>query len=321
MIGCGSVTERKSAPAFAQVNGFELLQVTGRDPERVRDYARRHQVPSWTVDASALINNPQIDAVYIATPPDSHLSYALQVADAGKICCVEKPMALDYRQCLQMVAAFEDAERALFVSYYRRSLPRFVAIHDWLRAGLIGALRHVHWDYCRPPGQHDLEGTLNWRTQPERAGGGYFVDLASHGLDLLLYWFGEVEQIRGLQMNQQGLYAAADAVTACWTFASGATGSGYWNFGSAMRLDRLCLHGSTGRIECAVFADEPIHLLRPDRSISLEIAHPDPIQLPHIEAMRAHLSGGPIHPSTGREAMRVTAFMDQILAREHSPHA
>ena len=93
MIGCGSVTEVKSGPAYQQTPGFSLHAVMRRDAQKAADYARRHQVPLWFSDADALIQHPEIDAVYIATPPDSHLFYALKVAAAGKICCVEKPMA------------------------------------------------------------------------------------------------------------------------------------------------------------------------------------------------------------------------------------
>lgn len=313
MIGCGSVTERKSAPAYQQVGGFELSMVMGRDAAKVSDYATRHGVPRWTTDAAALIGDPDIDAVYIATPPDSHLHYALQVAAAGKPCCVEKPMALNHAQCERMVEAFDRAGQDLFVAYYRRSLPRFAAIRSWLQQGLIGEVRHAHWDLCRSPSAVDLAGADNWRTQPSQAGGGYFVDLASHGLDLLLHWLGDVDQVRGLHANQQGLYPAEDAVSASWRFASGATASGCWNFASAMPLDRLSLHGSAGRIECAVFADEPIRLQRPDQTLTLHIANPDPIQLPHVQAMRSHLQGASTHPSPGRSAMRVSWLMDQIL--------
>ena len=106
IIGCGAVTEVKSGPAYQQVPGFVLQAVMRRDAAKAEDYARRHQVPLWFSDADLLINHPDVDAVYIATPPDSHLFYALKVAAAGKICCVEKPMALNTQQCAEQNAAF-----------------------------------------------------------------------------------------------------------------------------------------------------------------------------------------------------------------------
>ena len=96
IIGCGSVTEIKSGPAYKMTDGLELFAVMRRNLELAEDYASRHQVPNFYNDADALINHPNIDAVYIATPPDSHNHYALQVAEAGIICCIEKPLPSCY---------------------------------------------------------------------------------------------------------------------------------------------------------------------------------------------------------------------------------
>lgn len=265
IIGCGNVTEVKSGPAYQQTAGFSLHAVMRRDAAKAEDYARRHQVPLWFTDADALIQHPEIDAVYIATPPDSHLFYALKVAAAGKICCVEKPMALNADECAQMVAAFAQAEKPLFVAYYRRSLPRFLQVQQWLQQGLIGSVRHVHWAFSRQPNPADQAGQANWRTDPAQAGGGYFVDLASHGLDLLMYLLGDITQVQGIALNQQGLYAAEDAVTACWLFApqqdgSRASGSGFWNFAADSRRDAVDIIGSLGTIRFSVFDEQPLIL-------------------------------------------------------------
>lgn len=313
MIGCGSVTEVKSGPAFQQVPGFELHAVMRRNAALAQDYALRHGVPHWTTDAEAIISDPHIDAVYIATPPDTHHYYALQVAAAGKVCCVEKPMALNSQQCVEMIAAFEQAARPLFVSYYRRSLPRFERIRHWLDEQRIGQLRHVHWDFCRAPTPRDLDRLPHWRTDPLASGGGYFVDLASHGLDLLLHWLGDVQAVAGLVRNQQQLYPTPDAVTACWAFQSGASGSGFWNFGAHQRRDCLHLHGSAGSIRCSVFEPGPITLISEGHETSVEIAHPATIQLPHVQHMRRHLDAEMTHPSLASEAIKTTRLMEAIL--------
>lgn len=318
IIGCGNVTEVKSGPAYQQTAGFSLHAVMRRDASKSEDYARRHQVPLWFTDADALIQHPEIDAVYIATPPDSHLFYALKVAAAGKICCVEKPMALDAQECAQMVAAFEVAGTPLFVAYYRRSLPRFLQLQQWLQQGLIGAIRHVHWAFSRQPNAADQQGLANWRTDPAQAGGGYFVDLASHGLDLLMYLLGDITQVQGIVQNQQGLYPAEDAVTACWLFArqadgSCATGSGFWNFAAESKQDQVEIIGSSGRILFSVFDDQPVQLITATDHIHLTIEHPAHIQQYHVENIARHLAGDIQHPSTGITAQRATAVMAQIL--------
>lgn len=320
IIGCGNVTEVKSGPAYQQTPGFSLHAVMRRDAVKAEDYARRHQVPLWFDDADALIQHPEIDAVYIATPPDSHLFYALKVAAAGKICCVEKPMALDAQECAQMIAAFAQAEKPLFVAYYRRSLPRFLQVQQWLQQRLIGSVRHVHWAFSRQPNTADQTGQANWRTDPAQAGGGYFVDLASHGLDLLMYLLGDITQVQGIAQNQQGLYAAEDAVTACWLFApqtdgSCASGSGFWNFAAESKRDQVEIIGSLGSIVFSVFDEQPVQLITREQNISLNIAHPPHIQKYHVENIAKHLAGEAKHPSTGDTAQRATAIMAQILSQ------
>ena len=78
IIGCGDVTEVKSGPAFNKVKNSSLVAVMRRDGEKARDYAHRHNVPKWYSDAEALINDPDVNAVYVATPPSSHVSFRSQ---------------------------------------------------------------------------------------------------------------------------------------------------------------------------------------------------------------------------------------------------
>jgi predicted dehydrogenase len=317
IIGCGNVTELKSGPAFNKVAHSSLVAVMRRDATKAEDYAKRHQVPRWYSDASQLINDPEVDAVYIATPPDSHKDYALLVAAAGKICCVEKPMALNSDECAQMVDVFAQQQLPLYVAYYRRSLPRFLQIKAWLDQQLIGEPRQVQWSFNRTPSAVDLAGHYNWRTDPATAGGGYFVDLASHGLDLLLYLLGDVVAVRGFSLNQQQLYAAEDAVSAIWQFQSGCLGCGFWNFASAERQDKVVIHGSKGRIEFSVFENLPVQLVTEQHQLSLEIPHPENIQFYHVKAMVEDLLHGSGHPSTGKTAARASWMMEQILSQNY----
>ena len=313
LIGCGKVAEVKSGPAYQQTEGFELAAVMRRDLDKARDFAHRHGVAKAYGSADALIGDDDIDAVYIATPPDSHERYALAVAAAGKICCIEKPMAPTHGACVRMCEAFERAGRPLFVAYYRRTLPRFEQVRHWLADGAIGELRHVHWQLTRPASNWDLTGHPHWRTDPQVAPGGYFDDLASHGLDLLIYLVGDIERASGCALNQQGLYQVPDAVTAHWRHRSGVTGSGSWHFGAARRDDRVEITGSQGEIIFSVFADVPLRLRNAGGEHTLRIENPDPIQGDHVAAMYRQLAGSGAHPSTGRSAAHTTWVMEEIL--------
>ncbi|CAI9002340.1 MULTISPECIES: Gfo/Idh/MocA family protein [Pseudomonas] len=313
MIGCGSVTELKSGPAFYKAPGSALVAVMGRREEAVRDYASRHGIARYYTDAQALINDPEVDAVYIATPPDSHLEYSLMVAAAGKHCCVEKPMALNAEQSALMQRTFERAGLHLFVSYYRRSLPRFQQVRAWLQDGRIGTLRQLTWTLCKPPAAEDASAA-NWRTDPSIAGGGYFADLASHGFDLFQYLAGDIVEVAGFTARQAGHYAAEDAVTACWTFSSGALGMGCWNFVADRREDRVELIGSRGRIQFSVFEDQPLHLEGETNEVLEVPCHPH-IQWHHVVAMNAHIRGEAEHPSLAIEALKTDRILDKVLQR------
>lgn len=311
IIGCGDVTERKSGPAYQQTQGFELNAVMRRDLVKARDYAKRHGVAFASDRAEDLLSDPQIDAIYIATPPDSHLFYALKVAEAGKICCIEKPLASRHEEGIRIIEAFAQKKLPLFVAYYRRTLPRFLKVKALLEADKIGTPRHIQWTFCSPP---NLSEGYVWRTDAEIAPGGLFDDLASHGLDLMGFLLGDYQNVKGVSLNQQGLYTAKDAVAACWMHVSGVTGMGTWNFGSALHTDQVEIYGSKGRIRFAVFADQPVVLTRGDEEERFAIAHPDPIQKFHVQAMADQLFRKIPHPSTGATALHSSWVMDQILS-------
>ncbi|OUR90076.1 oxidoreductase [Gammaproteobacteria bacterium 42_54_T18] len=315
IIGCGVVTEVKSGPAYQKVAGFELTSVMRRNIDAAANYAQRHGIAHFSDNADEIINSSQIDAIYIATPPDSHKYYALKVALAGKPCCVEKPLAPSYADCVEINEAFASNNTPLFVAYYRRSLPRFNQVKRWLSDGVIGEVRHVCWNLSKPANQIDLSGAKNWRTEAAVASAGYFDDLACHGLDLFAYLLGDICEAKGITANQQGLYSANDAVSASWLHKSGVTGSGSWNFGCFEREDRVEIFGDQGKLTFSIFDERPVVLKSRDDDQALDIPHPENIQLCHVENMREHLLGRLVHPSTGESATNTGWVMDQILGR------
>ncbi|QYJ69279.1 Gfo/Idh/MocA family protein [Flavobacterium litorale] len=313
IIGCGSVTERKSGPAYAKTSGFKLQAVMRRNLEKAADYAARHNVPTYYNDADALINDPAVDAIYIATPPDTHAYYALKVAQAGKPCCIEKPMASKYSDCVAICNAFEAKNLPLFVAYYRRSLPRFKQVHHWIANGSIGQPRHINWLLTRTPSPIDVSDNYNWRTDAKIAEGGYFDDLASHGLDLFIQLLGNITSAKGITLNQQGLYTAKDAIVGCWLHNTGVTGSATWNFGSNTREDTVTIHGSEGKIDFSVFLEEPLVLTNSQGRQEVYIDNPEHIQLYHAQNMREHLLGNKKHPSTGVTGAHTSWVLNKIL--------
>ena len=313
IIGCGAVTEIKSGPAYQNTDGFEVVAVMRRNKDKAIDYAKRHNISKHYANADDLIADTDIDAVYIATPPDSHKFYALKVAKAGKPCCIEKPMAPCYADSLEIYNAFEKKDIPLFIAYYRRSLPRFNKIKHWLDEGTIGKVRHIKWHLSKPPNQLDLSGTYNWRTDASIAPGGYFDDLASHGLDLFTYFLGDIEIANGIATNQMGLYSAKDAIVGSWMHKGGVMGDGSWNFGCYQREDKVDILGSAGKITFSIFNEEPIILLNSQGEEKLEIPNPKHIQEFHVLNIKEHLKGDKKHPSLGSSGLHTSWVMDKIL--------
>jgi len=313
VIGCGAVTEKKSVPAFLKVDGFEVVGCFRRDIQKAKEYIKRHGISKVYEDADQLINDPKIDAVYIATPPDSHKEYALKVAEADKICCIEKPMASTYKDAKAIHEAFKEKNLPLFISYYRRSLPRFLKVKEWLESKKIGEIRHINWTLHKPANDLDINKKTNWRTQKEIALGGYFDDVGSHGLDLFNFLLGDIVEAKGISLNQQNLYSSSDALTACWLHPNGATGNGSWNFGSYKREDIVTIYGSRGKIIFSALDEHPIVLESEDEKESLFIQNPENIQLYHVKNIKEHLAGNLAHPSTGESGLHTAWVMDRIL--------
>lgn len=311
IIGCGDVTEVKSGPALYKTRGSELVAVMRRDADQARDYAARHKVPKWYDQADALIGDSDVDAVYIATPPDTHAHYTAQVAQAGKPVYVEKPMARNYGECVAMTEACRRAGVPLFVAYYRRALPAFLKVKSLIEAGAIGAVRFASIALCQPASENPED--LPWRVVPEVSGGGYFFDLAAHQLDFLDFLFGPIARASGHATNQAGLYRAEDAVAASFAFESGALGAGVWNFAADQHCDRIEVVGDKGRIAFSAFAFTPVEWTTDAGTQTFAIDPPQHVQQPLIQTVVNALLGRGACPSTGESAARTSRVMDQIV--------
>jgi len=311
IIGVGDVTEVKSGPGFQKAKHSQLVAVMRRNGDLARDFAVRHGVPRWYDAGQALIDDDEVDAVYIATPPHVHKEYTLMAAAAGKPVFVEKPMALDYAECEEMIAACKEAAVPLWVAYYRRMLPRFVTIKHLIETDSIGDIRSVAVTLRKRLGEDDAQ--VPWRVQPDIAGGGRFLDMGVHTLDFLDYILGPIQSVTGYATNQAGLYPAEDSVVSSFVFESGVTGMGMWCFASPDELDETVIVGTRGTITFSSF-DTRAFTMETDEGIeTFEIANPPHVHQPLIQTIVDELTGAGECPSTGESAARTTWVADQIL--------
>ena len=316
IIGCGNVTEFKSGPAFNKIEGSQLVAVMRRNEKLARDYAQRHNVPKWYSDADALINDPEVNAVYVATPPSSHAHYAIKAMEAGKPVYVEKPMAATYKQCQEMNEVSRKTGVPLFVAYYRRTLPGFNKVKTLIQDGTIGTPLVVNIMLIRPPRPEETyaeEGS--WRVQPAIAGGGIFYDLASHQLDFLDYLFGRIKKVSGCAKNFGGYYQAEDTVVAQMEFENGVLGSGTWSFVSdpSGTRDVMEIVGSEGRIEFSAFGHEPVLLFKEHNFLEFPYINPENIQYNLIRNVVETIRGEAECVSTGETAARTNLVMEKIV--------
>ncbi len=315
LIGCGDVTEVKSGPALQKAENSALVAVMRRNGNLAKDYAQRHGVPNWYDDAQALIHDPDVNAIYIATPPSSHRDYTIMAAEAGKPIYVEKPMAMNFAECQEMIDACRTAEVSLFVAYYRRALQRFLKIKELVDSGAVGTVRFVSITLYQPvQPQQMASSNLPWRVLPEIAGGGIFLDLAAHQLDFLDYLLGPIQLVQGFAGNQAGLYPAEDIVTGTFLFESGVQGVGTWCFTAFEEIDRTEIVGDNGRISYSTFDSDPILLTTAEGISEFTVGYPAHIQQPLIQTVVDDLLGVGHCPSSGKSGARTTWVMDQMLA-------
>lgn len=316
-IGCGNVTEVKSGPAFARIDHSSVVAVMRRDEERGWDYADRHGIGKCYTNAAHLVNDPEVNAVYVATPPAFHAEYAIMAARAGKHVYVEKPMALNYSQCREMIVEAEKAGVMLFVAYYRRSLAYFRKIKEILDSGGIGEVRTAHIKLFKPVAPEVFEqDPLPWRYDPEISGGGLLVDLGCHQLDLLDFLLGPVTEVKAMAGNWVKRYPVEDVVSACFKFDSGVLATASWNFTVPEELhqEEVEIVGSSGRLRFSTFDFNPIYWNSETRKEVFDFTRPQHIQQDLIRSVVEALLGKGTCPSMGESAARTNRVLDQILA-------
>ncbi len=321
MIGCGEVTEKKSAPAFNLIDHSTLAGVTSRSLEKARAYAEQHQVPHVYQSVEAMLADHRIDAVYVATPPSSHAQYAIQAMKAGRAVYVEKPMAASFEECLKMNEVAEQCKLPLFVAYYRRSMEYFLKVRQLLEEDVVGKPMLCQSSLFLPPREADMDRqNLPWRVVPSISGGGYFHDMGCHELDILLFLFGDVRSVSGSAGNYGGLYPPEDTVMASIEFENGLLYQGAWCFVAPedAQSDRVEIIGREGSLTFSCFAFTPIQVTGREGRSEYFISPPEHVQIPMIRSVVEELLGKNRCPSHGDTAARGSWLMERILGRRES---
>lgn len=317
-IGCGEATERRALPAFSQLENSEIIAVMSRTPARAKAFAEKYGIERWYKDAQNLVTDPDVDAVYIATPPSTHSTYAIMALNAGKAVYVEKPLAISYDECLRVNRVAAAQRQACFVAYYRRYLPYFKKVKDLINSGVIGNILTAQIRFAAPPREMDFsKKDLPWRLQPDIAGGGYFYDLAPHQIDIMQQLFGPIVEAVGYPANRGGLYKTEDTVAATMRFHGGMPASGTWCFvahESAME-DRILVIGDKGQLSFSVFTYNPIHIQNEQGEQHIRVENPVNVQYPLLKNIVDHLRGEGLCECDSVSATSTNWVIDRILGK------
>jgi predicted dehydrogenase len=318
IIGCGDVTEKKSGPAFNKVDNSRLVAVMRRDGEKAKDYAQRHGVSKWYTDAQQLIEDNEVNAVYVATPPLFHEEYALLALKAGKPVYVEKPMAINLPAAENIVTVSQQTGCRISIAHYRRQQPLFKKIKSLIDTDAIGSIRMINLRLLQGP-QPGLIGQteVNWRVDPAISGGGLFHDLAPHQLDLMLYFFGNPLKASGLSLNQGGLYKVDDLVTGYIQFENNIIFNGIWCFTVSPddESDTCEIIGSKGAIRFSIFKHQKITLIQHGKTESFNFEPLQHVQQPMIDTVVKYFLDEVPNPCTAEEGVETMRLMEAFTRK------
>jgi len=312
IIGCGDVVEKKSGPSILQTGGSRIVGVMRRDSDKARPFADANGIGLCTDDAGAIIRHPDVQIVYVATPPSSHKEYVLAAARSGKHVLVEKPMGLSAAEDREMIAACQQAGVELFVAYYRRFHPHVLKMKELIDSGRIGRPVTAQIDFAQPSAPGYDSG---WRVQPETSGGGLFVDVVSHRIDLMIYLLGEPAEVRGLTATFDPESRVEEAASLTVRFAGGALCSVAGDFASARWADRFVIAGTEGVIDAQRLSGHSFSLRVGETVEELSF---EPFPAPHLGLIRhieRVLDGREDNASSGTEGRLTDVVLDDGLRR------
>lgn len=309
IIGCGDVAEVKSGPAFQKVKNSRLVAVMRRNAEKAKDFATRHNVPYWYSSVEDLLNNSEINAVYIATPPSSHLKYTKKCLAAKKLVYLEKPITLNYSEALELNNLIKK-DAKLVVAHYRRKLPAFLKVKELIDTHAIGKILFADLKILQSKKNTIIAKTAtNWRLHPETSGGGYFHDIAPHQIDLMNYYFGDIKKAVGFANATNN--KAADLVNGIIAFKNGIQFRGIWNFNVSENAvkDECIIYGENGTITFSFYGEKVIVSTHKKEEI-FSFTNPVHVQQPMIESTVNYFLDKTENPCTIENGLTVMKIMD-----------
>lgn len=245
LIGAGFIADYHVGGLRA-AGGAEVAALVGRRREAAETRAAALGIPRVETDYQAVLDDPAIDAVVIASPDNTHERIAVDALGAGKAVLLQKPMALDSGQCRTILAAAARSSAPLGVSFMHRYFPEVIWLRDLIASGRLGAVHSVRLRNATPGADW-----ADWFFRPGEVSGGVVMQLGVHGIDLCRNLFGEIADVearaatarpeRRLVDGRTVRTALEDTVAATYGLASGAMASHEMSYTERAGCDRFRL--------------------------------------------------------------------------------
>lgn len=273
LIGCGDISRKRVAPALRDLPSCDLVAVNRANFALAEEFAKEFGARRWYPDWHDLLNDPEIEAVYIATPVYLHREQTIAAAERGKHVLCEKPMALKAADCDEMISACQANHVKLGVAYYRHFYPVLARVNELLSRGAIGdlSLAQVNaFEFFNPK----VGEPRHWFVQKDLAGGGPMMDFGCHRIEVLLYLCGAIEKTLGLTTKVMFEREVEDTAVAIFQFENKAIGMLTVTHTAFENQDTLDLFGSKGSLRIPNLNQGKL-IIRTPNGDSIEILPPD----------------------------------------------
>jgi len=312
LIGYGDLADKRVAAALKAANGGTLAGVWGRDFDKTRDFAQRHDIARAHESLESLLQS-EVGAIYVCTPPDSHAEYSCAALRAGKHVLVEKPMASSIAECERMVEAARENGVMLGVAYYRRAFPKMQKIKGLIDAGVLGVPTWVNiasHSWFAPT--HD--DPKHWRVEKSKSGGaGALADIGVHRLDLLDFWLGASRVLFSHRQHLVQDYEVEDGASAVLELENGAPVHAYFSWNTQTWIDRFEIVGAEGKIIAEPLDGAPLVIIRGRGREELQIAPPENAHLPCVEDFVRAVAAGSTPLCDGQAGLRTNVLLEAMV--------
>lgn len=317
LIGCGNVVENKSGKAFVSIAKSSIYAIWRRELENSRKSAEKWNATKSYDNIDEMLEDNEINAIYIATPPGLHLEEAIKCCKHGKPTYIEKPIGRNYEEAKQIVDIFKKAKIPLYVAHYSRALPKFIKIKEILESGEIGKVCEADFRLERSYNKETIPN--EWLYIPELSGGGRFYDIAPHSIDIMVYLLGNFIELHGIASNNNKDYEVEDIVVMSFKTDKGIIGTANFNSVALGKKDEMTIYGTKGKLEFSIHGDEEIIITKTDGTKKIIIDNPKTVQENMIEnVIKSLLTGEHLNSCYGEEALETYRIMDMVLEKYYN---